>query len=359
MKLKYIDALRGIAILLVMATHTFQYSTSFSDGIFNNIISQGARGVQLFFIISAFTLFISFNNRIVDEKNNIDQNFFIRRFFRIAPMYYIGILYFLFQDGFGSRYWLGDFEYISVYNILSNIFFINDFNPYWITSLVPGGWSIGVEMTFYLIVPFLVRKLTTLSKAVNFTLVSIMISLILFSLLKTNFLISSNRLWNEYLFFYFPNQLPVFGFGILLYYLLIRKDYKLSKNNVILGIVTLVSLFALRDYIHSNLPFAFLFSIFIYLLSKQNLKLFVNRVTIYIGNISYSSYLVHFAILHWLSHFGCLNYLEVDNYLDYLFNFLLNFLVICSMTFVISNITYILIEKPFINLGRKFIKQLN
>ncbi len=123
MKLKYIDALRGLAILMVIAAHTFQYSTSFSDDIFNKIVSHGARGVQLFFIVSAFTLFLSFNYRKVKETK-VNIKFFIRRLFRIAPMYYLGIIYFLFQDGFGPRYWLGDKDYLSIYNILSNVFLL-------------------------------------------------------------------------------------------------------------------------------------------------------------------------------------------------------------------------------------------
>lgn len=356
MKLKYIDALRGIAILMVMATHTFQYSTSYSDGFFNNIIAQGARGVQLFFIVSAFTLFMSFNFRINKEKK-INQNFYIRRFFRIAPMYYVGILYFLFQDGLGSRYWLGDFEYVSVYNILSNVFFINDFYPYWITSVVPGGWSIGVEMTFYLIVPFLVRKLTTLSKAVNFTFLAILFSLGLCILLKYNILISSPRLWNEYQFFYFPNQLPVFGCGIILYFLILKNDYELSKDNFVFGFITIITLFVFREYIHSNLPFAFLFSIFIYLLARVNSRPFENKFTIFIGNISYSSYLVHFALLHWLSQLGYLNFLNVNSYSNYLFNFFLNFLVVILLTTIISYFTYTFIEKPFIKYGKQIIQK--
>jgi peptidoglycan/LPS O-acetylase OafA/YrhL len=40
--------------------------------------------------VSAFTLFLSHDNR--KSECNPTMNFFIRRFFRLAPMLYIGIL---------------------------------------------------------------------------------------------------------------------------------------------------------------------------------------------------------------------------------------------------------------------------
>jgi peptidoglycan/LPS O-acetylase OafA/YrhL len=274
-------------------------------------------------------------------------------------MYYLGILYFLWQEGFGTRYWLGDLESISICNVLANVFFVNDFYPYWITSVVPGGWSIGVEMTFYLMIPFLVSKINTLSKSINFTLLTIILSLGLYVILENNVLISSARLWNEYLFFYLPNQLPVFGCGIILYFLIIKKDYELSLNNLLLGILTIIILLIFKNSIHSNLPFAFLFSIFIYLLSRVNIRLFVNKLTIFMGNISYSSYLVHFALLHWMKELQLLNFLNVKTYGFYLVNFFFNFLLVSIITAMISYLTYLFIEKPFIKYGKQLIQKLN
>lgn len=92
LNLDYIDSMRGIAILMVLAVH----STSFFD-IFNivnlplhleNILYSGKYGVSLFFIISAYTLYRSIDIR----KENGLKKYYIRRFFRIAPLYYI-ILY--------------------------------------------------------------------------------------------------------------------------------------------------------------------------------------------------------------------------------------------------------------------------
>src|SRR5438093_1586486 len=123
-KIRFVDALRGFAILGVMVVHCGQIGANQFPSFIQNIIVNGAIGVQLFFVASAFTIFLTYDNRYHQEENpNI--NFFIRRFFRIAPMYYIGIIYFLWQDGFGARYWLGDASYVSTWNILSNILFVH------------------------------------------------------------------------------------------------------------------------------------------------------------------------------------------------------------------------------------------
>ena len=112
MKLRYIDALRGIAILAVMMVHTSHHGANNYNDLFRSMFNEGARGVQLFYLASAFTLFLSYNYR-KEKENHVAGNFFIRRFFRIAPMYYIGIIYYIFQDGLGPRYWLGNAECIT------------------------------------------------------------------------------------------------------------------------------------------------------------------------------------------------------------------------------------------------------
>ncbi|MDR2627233.1 MAG: acyltransferase, partial [Dysgonamonadaceae bacterium] len=219
----YVDALRGLAILCVIMIHTGQFGTMNIPNAFANIIWNGAIGVQLFYLASAFTLFLSMKSRVSKEYNST-KNFFIRRFFRIAPLYYLAIVYYLWQNGFGARYWLGDATQISTANILSNVFFFHGFNPYWINSLVPGGWSIAVEMMFYTILPFLFSKIKNINHAFNFYIITILIMAFLQIFLNKINPTSSDYLWEAYLSFYLPNQLPVFALGIIAYFIIIEHQ---------------------------------------------------------------------------------------------------------------------------------------
>ena len=82
-RLKELDTLRGVAALSVCLFHK-----RFSPNIrlFNtNVIKYGVTGVDLFFIISGFVIFMSLT------KIKSAQEFWIARFFRLYPSYWVSI----------------------------------------------------------------------------------------------------------------------------------------------------------------------------------------------------------------------------------------------------------------------------
>ena len=99
-KLDFVDVLRGLAILGVVWLHFTSSSLvqSMLPAALSHVVELGGHGVQLFFMASAFTLFRSYHHRSALEASPV-RNFFIRRYFRIAPMYYVAIAYYLFQNG--------------------------------------------------------------------------------------------------------------------------------------------------------------------------------------------------------------------------------------------------------------------
>lgn len=355
-KLAYIDALRGLAILGVLMVHTREYGHFNVPDMIGNVIGQGARGVQLFYLVSAFTLFLSFKNRKHHEKFPI-RNFFLRRLFRIAPIYYIGICYYLFQDGLGPRYWLGDETQITTSNIVSNFLFLHAFNPYWITSVVPGGWSIGVEMTFYAVLPLVLARVKNLNQAFSFFIFSILAKLILQIVFMRLQLISDDRLWGEYLFLYFPSQLPVFCLGVLLYFTLIEGEglgNVSAKSVFFFSCLMLVQLGTGTHIIFSNhILFGIGFLLFAFALSVYPTRIIVNTIISYIGKISFSMYIVHFAVLHWLSRLTV-----IDCVGSGALNFLLSYFIVSVLTIIIASLLYYTIELPTQELGKRIIIRL-
>ncbi len=143
-KLDFIDSLRGIAVLLVVLAHTPVPDTVW----YLNVV--GSYGVQLFFIISAFTLYLSLTSRWTRDPYPI-LFFFIRRFFRIAPAFYFAALFYLIKNGTQPAPFAP--EGIHASQIIATFLFVHGWFPFAINSVVPGGWSIAVEANFYLFVP--------------------------------------------------------------------------------------------------------------------------------------------------------------------------------------------------------------
>src|ERR1700744_3241432 len=86
-KFAYIDCLRGYAVLMVMVNHV-TYAMPKVPWRVHQLGAFGWHGVQLFFLASAITLLMS-SSYERDRTGQVSaSDFFVRRFLRIAPMYY-------------------------------------------------------------------------------------------------------------------------------------------------------------------------------------------------------------------------------------------------------------------------------
>ena len=159
----YIDSIRGIAALMIVFTHVWGFLAVKYPPWFYSIVGEGTRGVQLFYIISAYTLFLTLERAKYDGGTLKTRYYFLRRFFRIAPLFYVMILVTLFFTHvvpLPVTYNKLDTSWVS---IITSITFTNGF--FYKTNLVPVQWSIAVEMIFYLFVPYLFLKINNLRQA--------------------------------------------------------------------------------------------------------------------------------------------------------------------------------------------------
>lgn len=126
MKFQFVDSIRGIAILMVILVHTVFFIGNLNY-ITVALANYAQMGVQLFFVASAYTLCLS--NKARKEETNSSFNYFIRRYFRIAPIYYLGIILY-FSLAFLKFKLTGNSEDLDNYSlkkIASNILFIHGF----------------------------------------------------------------------------------------------------------------------------------------------------------------------------------------------------------------------------------------
>lgn len=369
-KFGFVDALRGWAFLSVLAGHVEHWIL---PSVFSPLAKHGALGVQLFFIVSAFTLFFSFYVR-GKEKNAI-KAFGVRRFFRIAPMFWTAILFYLSVRGFKSLY--GFPHEITPWRILSTLLFINGWHPNTINNVVPGGWTIAVEMSFYLLLPLFFRYVSSLRKAL-FCSILLLIFRVLANSGYTSLFVSSippDPLSKQLLDYWLPNQIPVFSFGFILFFLIRdrldnpkmypdaarerKEKYYAGGLLLIFSTILFLSSFSAAQGMffpkHITVGLGFLF--FAWALAVHPFAFFVNRFTNYVGKVSYSAYLSHFFILDLVVK--TVTYLGKKYHLAMSWDvcFAAFFLGTLAGTLSVSTITYTWIEQPFQRLGKKLIRR--
>jgi len=353
-KYEYIDSLRGIAILMVIVVHigvvldnTMLYFPK--DTILHKIIWSGGYGVQLFFIVSAYTLTMSYYNRISESRKTI--KFFIRRFFRIAPMYYLAILYFTLDKYLQFNLANPDFSAIPIRSMLSNIFFTNALIPEHTNNYVPGGWSVSVEFLFYFLMPFICSKIKTVNSAMLLFLVTLGIAVIVDPIFKAYVPYSYFQQYNFFV------QLPVFPLGIMTYFYLNNKDNKIQPYTVA-GLTVMIFLLCYMT-LPEHILFSLLFALILIIQNKYSFKALSNKLLASVGKVSFSMYLVHFGVIYMFNRIGFNHIINVTSYGTSILNFILMYLIVAICAYAIASITYRLVEVPGQNLGRRLIKRID
>lgn len=353
-KYLFIDSLRGLAILLVLLVHNLYLGTGrafFSPSV-REVLDAGQFGVQLFFMVSAYTLMASYYSRRNEPMPTL--NFFVRRFFRIAPMYYLAIGYFTVQGFLGFDFFSTGRaqEPLPLGRLLANLFFLNGFNPYWINNYVPGGWSVGVEMTFYAALPLLCRVVKSATGAAWLLAASVLFRVLMELLLHRTFFNT-----NEFLYYYFPNQLPVFSLGILAFFV-VRDGFSAvsPKMLIVIGALAVFLNFATVGP-HFTLSVGFFF--LLVALARHPFRWLANRPLAQIGQVSFSLYLVHFAVMHWLDVYRLNELVTAEGGATAWLNFALRFGLLFLLSFAVSFCCYRFVERPFQRWGRRIIQRLN
>jgi peptidoglycan/LPS O-acetylase OafA/YrhL len=361
----FLDALRGLAILGVISTHC----AWFSGGDFRGkpFAYAGLYGVQLFFMVSAFTIFLTLERARSRETVPV-ASFYVRRILRILPMFWVGIVLYAFAPGrehYYTNFDLG-FSYYALTAVLQQ-----GWHPYYINSVVPGGWSIAVEATFYIFAPFLFFRIQNWQRALYFLLISLVICAGAGNVLRivTNHgwvfqNIQPHELLQQFGNKWFPSQLPVFACGILTYYILkaLPEGFRTKRNGVLLLCAAMMILYNAVDIgNHRLLPeqvvFALGFLPLILAVAIYPVPALVNPAVSFLGRISYSFYLMHFVVMD----------AEVrlfHSYLPGLFShpavaYLAFFAATLALATPLSWLTYKFIEQPFIRLGSALVHRLN
>jgi peptidoglycan/LPS O-acetylase OafA/YrhL len=357
--LEFVDSLRGLAILGVLAIHT-QAKLQACSAPLQPYAESGARGVQLFYIVSSFTLLLSLESRWAKERSPL-RNYFIRRFFRIAPMFYVAMALYLWLYGFAPREWAP--QGIGIAQVVTTALFVNGWHPTHINSVVPGGWSVAVETTFYLLLPLLFRYVRSLHTALWLTLASAIGSGLAWKCaLALYACCHPTELIRVFAFAWLPAQMPIFLLGSVLYFLVrTRPREGQTKNVSLLLLVTgLALVHALRsgDTLHwlsNHTLFGVAFVCISLSVAWHPWPLLVNRLTRHVGQTSYSLYLLHMAMIELIQTVSPGTFSRVPSG----FKYIVAFVIVVVVTTLVATLTYHLVEVPGQRAGKALIAHLD
>lgn len=346
-RLEHLDALRGWAILGVFFIHVgFHF-----QGWIKDCTRDGAQGVELFYTLSALTLFLT---RRTGEPHPL-RSFFIRRLFRIAPMFYVVVFFYSMES------WIWNFgdpleHRIPLTRILSLVFFVNGVIPQYINGLF-GEWSVAIEVMFYSMVPLLYRTIRSLDAAVYLAIGLLIAGEVATRVAFAHPLVADPSVWGMFMYDWLPNHWAAFACGIVVYFVLQRPPDP-KHANALLAVAMLLGLCIYKSsavlwIVPHHLLYELAFVPLIVSLHLKPNRLWVNRATIYLGRISYSCYLVHNPVKdHVANRVMALPLPEMAR-----FGILLA--VVIGGTVIVASLTYRFVELPGIALGKRLIARLD
>jgi peptidoglycan/LPS O-acetylase OafA/YrhL len=357
-----IEALRAFAAVAIIFFHVSALVGDFFPPGFGFFRTHFGMGVPLFFVISGFSLSYGYFGRL-QSMTDVEQ-YLVRRFARIAPLFYAMLAFQLVY-----LYFRNDITF-SPGDVLASVLFVFNFIPRLTDGIVPASWSIGIEMVFYVVFPFVVLLCTSIRKTAVALLIAIFVA--------TKYTADMNQATGITQSFNYHNviaNVPFFMWGVLAYHvhqwLLPRipaARVRLAGIGMSLIAVALLLViykdFGLAGFFykydmtraHASLwgaPFFFL------CLGAATFPtwLISNAATRYVGKISFSVYLLHPDITWELGQHGFYTWLHEKMPAHYAWSFFLAMAAAIGIVVVLASLTYRFIETPGMEWGKRLFRR--
>lgn len=352
-----LNELRAIAALGVVIHHIEQFKGMNGFTISNVNLSflihnLGKASVDLFFVLSGFL--ITFLLLQEKSNNNGEINigkFYMRRIFRIWPLYYLIMLisfvvipllsnFSIFENNISLLNLINEPDNYSFKTISRYLLFLPQY-----AKVVLGAsqsWSIGVEEQFYFIMPLM---LLLLSRKSFFIFILILVGIYFIPVIEIH-----------KLFFIITKFFRFMGIGVIggyLYFYNLSKIGNLTKSKfiyfLIVALIIFLSSFIVLAGNINRYSLGILFILLIlFTINVSNKMAFRNKILSYLGKISYGIYMYHPFILFLIFPFANKYFLEKNgNNISYnIFLYTSSYI----FTILISIISYEFFESKFIKI---------
>ncbi|MDK2632837.1 acyltransferase [Pantoea stewartii subsp. indologenes] len=348
MKIVSIQYLRGLAALLVVLAH----NSSLLEGHWTRHI-PGALGVDVFFIISGFIMTF-----ITHQFNEAPTSFMVKRFFRIWPVFFV--------------VWLLSFAVVyhdrSLHDMSCALYFcLQDYSsagPTFGFSALGPPWTLSYEILFYAVF--------TVAMCINYRYRSYLCALI-FIVSSVGFQLYYNgsfdfssqvsphltvtHWWQAWIKLISNTICMEFILGMLLAELLVKRKLpeldnrmrRLLQAGLVLAVITALITGPQPFGLHGGFWLAAAIMTMTVMLSYRA-DTGHNRTLIFLGDISYSLYLIHYPLMVLL-----MNSLADKAWTDNLMIFVLS----VSASVALASVMFFYIEKPAIKAGKRVARWLS
>ncbi len=322
-------AVRYFLALAVLLSHMGISVGDMNPGVVAVVVFYALAGHVVYMLMTKFQSASSLSGLL---------SFYKDRFWRIYPLYFIGLILavFLWIHGANSHFiskppntldWLSNLSVIPL-----NFFMFSGQDQF---TLIPPAWSLGLEIQFYILAPFILKIDKKLRNLIFFS------SFLLFLLAQYNLFNS-----DTYGYRLLPGTLFIFMLGMTCHQLTSRD------RHLLLGFLALTGagIFFFATYYGIVRPFVretslgLLLSVIVLSLHKQNFYILerglgaktLRHISKSMGSASYGLFILHFSVIWW-----------VDLYYGNTFLFSpLGIISVIILTTLLALILNAFIEKP-------------
>ena len=344
-RVESLDYLRGIMAVCVLLYHFTVWTIGHQD-VDTFLGKIGIYGVSIFYILSGLTLYLVYQKSLVFSWEHLNS-FAIKRVFRIFPLLWLSILLSLLLKFIQHKpfptHWSLWLNFTGLYGFISPGTYIST-----------GAWSIGNELVFYALFPFILWMLHKSSNLFySFWWLTCFIAVVSgFYFLDADTLLSTQ--WEVYinpfnqLFFFVGGiaigtldqaSLDVFRYqsGRRLFFIVILTFilYPVEGNQI-----RIVS--GWERIIFSALSFSICTSF--YATRGKYIITPIKSILSFLGETSYSIYLLHPLVFLGLREWDVKMVSQTEH-----------FILSLVLTLCMSYLSYELVEKPFVRLGKRLL----
>lgn len=360
-----LEGLRGLAAAWVLIGHTCMLTGFRVPGLANP-----ALGVDLFIFISGYLMASHYERRKQVEpwrEISTPLKFWLRRFFRIAPLYYLLLaIAFYFAPALGEfREELGKlvpgsstdhirYELPTLANVIAHVSFLFGILPqYSFTTPMPD-WSIGLEMQYYAVFPLIMLAIARYGYMPILVGLTIACGLAIF-------------IWQDFASSFPMPSLLILKFHLFAAGMLLCKAVTEKRVGWVICGLCVITVSAVIEPSRGIKLALMQQAIFIFIgiliwpynrpspIFRLLKNIFSSRPMVLMGTLSYSTYLIHLLILIPVAAVVMRNSISTSN----TFSFSVTVFITLITSYSLAFLLYEAIERPGIQMGKRLIGRLN